>query len=137
MKAAFYFFLANYLSSHKEEPGCQQDIKTLASKLYREDAANVILFLCHIDPTPLIIDELLANAAKIFEGEKETDLTTDLEFTGDLVARLDQPVIEHGDPEKRRQQRLESQDALSQDDDTTADRRSTINEEAVCRHMRA
>ncbi len=81
----------------------------------------MILFLCHIDPTPLVIDEMLANAAKLFEDEPESDLATDLEFTGDLIARLNQPVIEHGDPEKRRQQRLEAHDALVQKDDSSDD----------------
>ena len=142
VKAAFYFFLANYLSNHKNEPSCQKDIQDLAAKVYREDAANVILFLCHLDPTPLVIDEMLVNAAKLFENEKESDLVEDVQFTGDLIARLRQPVIEHGEPEKRRQQRLEAQDAMVVDDDPSDEmyqyrREEETNDESESRRQLA
>ena len=82
----------------------------MSSKLYRDNAANIVLFLCHLNRDPVVLNEVLASARSLFKGLPETDLCEDVKFTGNLVAFLKSPVLEQGDAEGRRQKMLEAQD---------------------------
>jgi hypothetical protein len=130
VKAAFYFFVAQYLSSHLAQEQVQLLVKQLTSKLYRDDAANIILFLCHLNRDPIVLGEVLANAKRLFESVPEADLIEDVKFTGDLISRLAAPELPNsGDAEKRRQEMLEARDDAETDNDPTDEMYSYKHEE--------
>jgi hypothetical protein len=140
VRAAYYFFTAQYISSHVDAAEMQVRVKDLAGKLYREDASNIILFLCHLNRDPVILSEVLSNANCLFADVPETDLNEDLRFTGELVARLHSPTLLHGNPEKRHQELLEAQDAAEVESDHTDEmyaykREEETNEESEQRRQ--
>jgi hypothetical protein len=112
VKAAFYFFVANYFDAHLNQGDNMARFKELTTKLYREDAANIVLFLCHLSKDPAVMGEVLASANRLFDEVPETDLFDDLKFTGNLIAKLPERELEEGNPRKRRQQLLEERDAI-------------------------
>ncbi len=120
VKAAFYFFLATTFPSIKTRKlaRCHQDL----------DSETISRRRCKRHPFPLPHRSDTASHRRDssernqnIDGEKETDLMSDLEFTGDLVARLKQPSLRTVTLRKRRQLKLESQDSLARDDDPSDD----------------
>jgi hypothetical protein len=109
-KAGFYYFVALYLSDNLAKDPVRAEVKKLCAQLYREDAANIVVFLCHRSKDALILNEVLATANKLFADRPETDLLTDTRFTGKLLYKLEVPVLEDRDPEKNRLQALEERD---------------------------
>ena len=71
VKAAFYFFVAQYISTNLSATDVQVVVKELASKLYREDAANIVLFLCHLPQNAIVRREVLASAKATFSDVQE------------------------------------------------------------------
>jgi len=140
-KAGFYYFVALYLSDNLATEPVRNEVKRLCAQLYREDAANIVMFLCHRSKDALILDEVLATANGLFANQTETDLLKDAAFTGKLVTKLGGRVLQDGDPEKNRLRALEAQDKLrkrTDDDDETYAHRfedETLDESDIRRRM--
>ncbi len=111
VKAWFYFFVANYLSSRLSENEAAARVKDLTTKLYRDDASNIVLFLCHLNRDSVVLDSVLTHANGLFAEHQETDLETDVKFAGELIAKLAIPELPEGNPEKHRQAMLEARDS--------------------------
>jgi hypothetical protein len=121
-KAGFYYFVALYLSDNLAKEPVRNEVKQLCAHLYREDAGNIVMFLCHRSKDALILDEVLATANGLFPDRPETDLLKDAAFTAKMITKLEKPVLEDGDPEKNRLRALEARDKLRKptDDDDEA-----------------
>lgn len=109
-KAGFYYFVALYLSDNLSKETVRLEVKRLCAELYREEAANIVMFLCHRSKDALILDEVVATANGLFAAEPETDMLEDVRFAGQLVTTLKTPVLQDGDPEKNRLRELERRD---------------------------
>jgi hypothetical protein len=111
-RAGFFYFVAMYLSDNLAKPPIREEVKRLCGQLYREDAANIVVFLCHRSKDALILDEVLATANGLFADRAEAELLKDARFTSKLVPALEGPVLEEGDPEKNRLRALEDRDRM-------------------------
>lgn len=77
----FCFFLARYLSQHIHEEEVIRNVEQLAKLLYNIDAANTMLFLCHLCKHPRILELVLETAEQHFQGVAKYDLS----LTPDVV----------------------------------------------------
>lgn len=112
-RASFYYCAAFYLSSHMSHPEVRAEVDTLTSKLYRDDASNIFLFLCHLNKDSYILERVMENAARLLEDIPPADFIEDTRFTGDLVAKLDVKILESGTPAERRAKMHEQNDDLA------------------------
>jgi hypothetical protein len=111
-RAGFYYFVSMYLSDNLMKDDIRKEVKRLCGELYREAAANIVMFLCHQSKDALILDEVLATADRLFKESPEADLVQDgaIAFTSGF--ELEAPVLEDRDPEKNRLQALDRGDAI-------------------------
>src|SRR5207237_9927038 len=93
-KAGFYYFVAMYLSDNLAKEPVRNVVTRLCGQLYREDAANIVLFLRHLSRDGLIIQQVLASADSLYKAFAEADLIKDSAFTTKLVPKLEGPVLE-------------------------------------------
>ncbi len=121
-KATFYYFVAAYLADNLAKERVRDEVTQLCTKLHRENASNILLFLCHKSKDPIILSAVLSTADGLFGGFDEIELLEDLAFAGKLECELATPILEDGDPEKRRLRALEVRDELrrTQDEDEEA-----------------
>lgn len=123
-KAGFYYFVASYMADNLNKAEIRDEVKRLCSQLYREAAANIVVFLCHLSKDPLILDEILSMANSLFAEHAETDILKDAAFTSAMLPSATKPVLELSDPEANRLRSLEHQDSIAkateQDDDVYA-----------------
>jgi hypothetical protein len=73
-KYIYYYFVARYLGDRISEETVQEKVSALTDRLHEEEAANILLFLTHISKHPLIIERMLHQAAKVFEGNSREEL---------------------------------------------------------------
>ena len=126
-KAGFYYFVAMYLSDNLSKESVRTEVTKLCGELYRDEAANIVLFLCHLSKDDLILNKMLATADHLFSHRPETDLLKDTEFTGKLIPSLSGPVLMTAIQRRTDSGALEDQDKL---------RPSTSNdEEAYAYHF--
>ena len=112
-KAGFYYFVACYLADRMTEEAIKDEVRRLCSHLHRESAANIVLFLCHLSKDPVILEEVLATAGRLFAENGETDIIKDAAFASTMSANSGTPVLELADPEQNRIRSLDELDASS------------------------
>jgi hypothetical protein len=110
-KAGFYYFIALHMSENLSKPSVRDEVKRLCGKLHREESANIIVFLCHLSKEPLILNEVLSNARRLFADVEETDILKDAAFATNLFSVPEKPVLQLVDPERNRLRALEHRDA--------------------------
>lgn len=70
----YCFFMAKYIFNNIHEPEVFTVVPTLCSMLHNTDAANTMLFLCHLSKDPRILKLILATIKSKFHGASEFDL---------------------------------------------------------------
>ncbi|MBA4067301.1 MAG: hypothetical protein C0501_27050 [Isosphaera sp.] len=113
-KAGFYYFVAQHMSENLARPAVRDEVRRLCGQLHHEESANIVVFLCHLSKEPLIVNEVLANAGRLFAGEEETDILKDAAFTEGMLP-TDKPVLQLTDPERNRLEALAHRDAAADD----------------------
>ena len=105
----YYFFIARYLGSriHLEETKTQ--ITYMCAKMYREEYANVILFLVHLSKDPLILNGIQQVAHSLFEGQPICRLENDVSGINRMIESMPKQVVELIDVEKAREMEYQHQ----------------------------
>ena len=68
---AFFYFVARALSRQLGNEQHRELIRGLSRNLHREDAANIMLFLCYLSTDEFILDTIAAAAEARFSSQKE------------------------------------------------------------------
>ncbi|MBU1182505.1 MAG: metallophosphoesterase [Proteobacteria bacterium] len=71
----YCYFLARYLSHHIHEQPIVDEVEKLSTVLYNIDAANTMLFLCHLSKNPHILNMILMAAKRHFLDADKYDLS--------------------------------------------------------------
>jgi len=90
----YYYFLAVFLRDHLSEKSIIQDVRSLASQLYKEESASTLLFLAHLSKDRLILKTLLGEAKSQYAKAPEATLEKDVKFLNRLdgtIRRLKLP----------------------------------------------
>ena len=80
----YYFFVAKYLQEniHDNEDSAEirHDLSELSSRLYNEDAANILMFYVYLTKDTVLIRQIVENAQNILAGEAQCDFKDDVQF---------------------------------------------------------
>ena len=106
----YYFFVATYFRDRINDEQTKADITALSEKVYKEEFANILLFLTHLSKDPYIIGELLTKSKNLYNDITPTDLDKDVDFLNDIHKAIPQLVYEDRDPEEVRQEIAEKLD---------------------------
>jgi len=63
-KSVYYFFLARYMADNLEKDIIKDQISNICKRIYRDDFANIILFIVHHTRNEFVINEILVNSKK-------------------------------------------------------------------------
>ena len=112
-KYMYYFFVAKYLKSEMDSIDVITHINNMSSKLYNEDYANIIIFLCHLTMENYVINEILKNSKNIFKEFEPYNLDEHNDFIRNMCDKIPEVIYIDGEPEKNRRAMLENKDEMA------------------------
>lgn len=93
-KYCYYYFAARYLSDRLRSKFGQDRLHVLAGEVYREEYANILMFLAYLsNKDPSIIDVMLTNARKVYEGVPTCDFKDHVAFVTKMHSELPKLVL--------------------------------------------
>lgn len=118
----YYFFVGKKISeSFFESSEVQEQIDILVSNLYREDYANILMFVTHHTKEPWILDKLRDVLTELFHTNSLATLEKDqLSFMDDFMKEIPDLVLEQREVQQERDQHndmLDEQERASKGDD--------------------
>lgn len=106
-KYVYYFFVAKYLADNiNNGTAAKEIISKMSIRIFRDDYANIILFVTHLSKDKFIIEELINNANKIFKDIEPAKLEEEIAGINKLVESIPQLVLEQVDVDKNRKEEL-------------------------------
>jgi hypothetical protein len=106
----YYYFVANYFSQNVSKPDIRRQFRVLCTYLHQSDAANIVLFMCHLSRDPLVLDSVMETADQLFKRYAPCDLDADVRFLNKSTSAMPDRQLGDGDPERNRQKLLEHTD---------------------------
>ncbi|MEQ8415756.1 MAG: metallophosphoesterase [Imperialibacter sp.] len=105
-KYVYYYFVAKYLSDHISEEIIVMQIKKMCQRVYREEYANIVIFLIHLEKSQMILSELLSNSRNLFKEYGVMRLDGDVGFINKLVDSIPEQKLIHLNVVEARQQEI-------------------------------
>lgn len=107
----YCFFLARYLSLHIHEKQIIDELEKLSGILYNTDAANTMLFTCHLSKNPQILNMILKAARCHFAGVDKYNLSLTPRVLPEGRIKPELLMLEgNSSPFEERRQNLQRQD---------------------------
>jgi UDP-2,3-diacylglucosamine pyrophosphatase LpxH len=136
-KYIYYYFVAFYIKDYLSVPEVSEFVEEMASKLWVEDYANVMLFLTHLSKDRHIAKSVINAAKNIFRDIRPATLEEDaLEFFHRMASETVLEIPNNGEstPESRREEaeqvaneiKLPSSDYVTDGRDVTFEQVSEI-----------
>jgi hypothetical protein len=110
----YYFFVAKYIANHIEEEHIKDVVRKLCERIFKEEYANIIMFVSHLSKNKWIIDSLLNNAKRIFPNSPICKLEQDIKPLNDLMSDLTSRVIGFIDVDAERKKELDRETELEE-----------------------
>jgi len=110
----FYYYTAKYLSNNLTKKDIKQTVIAISKRIYREEFANIMLFLTHLSKDPFILDLLITNASEIFSTILPIKFEDDTAAINSLIESLPKEIIENKSTEEAHEEILRMQDELEQ-----------------------
>ena len=82
----------------------------MCKRLYRDEFANIIIFLTHLSKNPFILDEILVNSKTIFSEFTPVKFEKDISNINALLNEIPRLVLKNKDVKKTREEKLRKQD---------------------------
>jgi len=118
-KYLYYYFIARYMRDNlrrtAHETKVRAQISGMCEKVYREDYANILIFLCYLSKDPLILEEMAKTAGTIYLGHDPCDMRRDVEFLEKLNPNVPGLVLMERDPDEAREESLKTKDQLERE----------------------
>lgn len=102
----YYFFVAKYISNHIDDDIIKDVVRKLCERIFKEEYANIIMFVTHLSKNSWIIRTLLDNASRIFPNSTICKLEQDIKPLNELMSDLTSRVIGFIDVDKERNKEL-------------------------------
>jgi hypothetical protein len=93
-KYCYYYFAARHLSDRLRQEHGQERLRVLASEIYREEYANILMFLAYLsNKDPSIIEVMLANAREVYKGVPTCDFKEHVAFVTKMHNELPKSIL--------------------------------------------
>lgn len=102
----YYFFVAKYIANHIEEKEIKSIVQKLCERIFKDEYANIIMFVTHLSKNNWIISTLLHNAKQIFPNSPTCKLDQDIQSLNELMSDFTSRVIGAIDVDKERNSKL-------------------------------
>lgn len=105
-KYVYYFFVAKYIADNLDKEEIREIVKKLCKRIFKDEFANIIMFITHLSKSPMIINELVNNANEIFKEYEPNKLEDEIEGINELITDIPKKVISEIDVDKKRNDQL-------------------------------
>lgn len=109
-KYVYYYFVAKYISNNITKEDIKKRVSKMCKRLYRDEFANIIIFLTHLSKNPFVLDEILVNSKTIFSELTPVKFEKDISTINALLDEIPQLVLGNKDVKKTREEKLKKQD---------------------------
>jgi predicted phosphodiesterase len=109
-KYFYYFFVAKYLANNITDPETIDKIAKMCKRIYREEFANIVIFLTHLSRHPVILEEILKNAREIFTEFSPVEFGDDISKINKLMDEMPRFVLEEKNIREYREAVLKNRD---------------------------
>lgn len=112
---AYYYFVAKSLAARLAEDEGADTLDLLVNEVYREEFANILIFLTYLSKDRRILGKMLASARSIYEGRPRFSFS-DHTFIESLIDGSVKRVLIETDARKSRQAANEHRDRIAEHD---------------------
>lgn len=110
-KYIYCYFVAHYMNQHITEKEVRDHVKEITGMLYNEQAAIIVMFLCHLSMDAFLLDNVLKTGSRIFANFEECTFNEDIKFLGDIYEENVLPKLpEANECDENRHKLLKAQD---------------------------
>ncbi|MBO4752871.1 MAG: DUF4062 domain-containing protein [Bacteroidales bacterium] len=102
----YYFFVAKYIANHIEDAEIKDIVQKICERIFKDEYANIIMFVTHLSKNNWIISILLQNASRIFPNAPICKLEQDIQPLNELMNDFTSRVIGAIDVDKERNSKL-------------------------------
>lgn len=113
-KYVYYFFVAKYIADNIDKVEIIDIVKKLCKRIFKNEFANIIMFITHLSKSPMIIQELVNNANDIFSEFEPSKLESEIENINKLILEIPNKVIREIDVDKERDDQLRLETELEE-----------------------
>lgn len=113
-KYVYYFFVAKYIADNLDKEEIREIVKKLCKRIFKNEFANIIMFITHLSKSPMIINELVNNANEIFKEHEPNKLEDEIEDINRLILDIPNKVITDIDVDKERDNQLKLEAELEE-----------------------
>lgn len=113
-KYVYYFFVAKYIADNLDKENIREIVKKLCKRIFKNEFANIIMFVTHLSKSPMIINELVSNANEIFKEYEPNKLEDEIEDINKLILDIPNKVITDIDVDKERNDQLKLEAELEE-----------------------
>ena len=103
---------ARYLRDNVNKPQNARCIRGLSRRLYHEESANIMIFLCHLSKDERVLGAMLEAARNLFTESKRFDISKQTDFLHRVNEELPKLVLAEGNPSENRLRMLKEKDSL-------------------------
>lgn len=122
-----YYFIAKYLSDNLDNRDVHSKVEAIISELYKNENANIVIFLVHHSKNKSIISAIVEQAEQQFAGAlPQTLKKTEMKDINGLLKEEIKFAIKDIDPEESRKKELRQQDRYERNHSQKREEREDI-----------
>lgn len=106
----YYFFLARYFRETISSKETRNEINKLIQKLYKDENANILIFLTHLSKDNFIVSSLVENSREIFKKHAPLHINDDCDSIDSLIENLPKLIVNTKNIRENREKQREELD---------------------------
>lgn len=111
-KYCYYYFAALYLRDQLSSDDGKAQLRRLAEHIYKEEFANILIFLTYLSKEPIIIEEMLRAARAVYPDAEPCDFSEQMKFVASLHDQIPKSVLIDKDTKSTRREMNEAIDKI-------------------------
>ena len=103
-KYCYYYFAARHLRDRLTTDEGKERLRHLTEHVYKEEFANILVFLTYLSKDPIVIDEMLRAASSVYPNVEPCDFASHTNFVTSLHDKLPKSVLVDKDSKSTRKE---------------------------------
>jgi hypothetical protein len=93
-KYIYYYYIARYYANNISDGTIRLNISKMCNRLYREEFANILMFLTHLSKDPLILSEIYNTTENLLKDVPIAKIEKDVERINSLIDEVPSLVLQ-------------------------------------------
>lgn len=111
-KYCYYYFAAKHLMDRLSTDAGKAQLRRLAEHVYKEEFANILVFLAYLSRDPIIVEEMLRASRAIYPDVEPCDFGDQMKFVGALHDNVPKTVMIEKDAKSARKEINQTMDHI-------------------------